>query len=320
MGLPSAALLRAEETPHALELQWEAPEDCPDSVAFLTAISRLVGSAERVSNKVRADIRIERDSSGNYRLKLTTELNAISGERVLQGHSCHAVADAAVITLALILNPDIDIPADGGIELPAKRGPQTSSVDTKPLAAPNRLEPHRPEVMANSPIRWFGSGALGLEFGILPKPEPEVSLGFGAAFGKYSGVLQASYGPPQTILLTEPSGAGGRLWDFTLSMTACWSASLSAPRVGACVEGAWTHVQGYGLGVPQQHGGATNWTAPGLGIFIDLPLNRRAMFHLAGNGFVPIVRPDTHLDFVGIVQRPAQLTANLQAGVVVFFD
>jgi hypothetical protein len=70
------------------------------------------------------------------------------------------------------------------------------------------------------------------------------------------------------------------------------------------------------LGVGQHRTGSTNWWAPAAELFADFPLNRRAAFRLAASATAPLARPNTYLDDMGIVQRPAQLTALLQAGVI----
>jgi hypothetical protein len=301
-----------------IELGWDAPDDCPRAAAFEAAVSRLVGSAS--SSKVRAKVRITKDDTGGYTLRLSTELNELAGERTLQGRVCQLLVDAAAVTVALILNPNIEIASEG--ETP-----------TGPNAALPPAEPARPAVVvpvplpaapsAATPVRWLGTGALGLAFGVFPRPIPDVSLGLGLASPKYVARFSASYSPPKDVYLAEPSNVGGRLWLLSLKMAGCWTAAVSAPRIGACFEGNWTRMQGDGLNVPVKRRAVTNWFAPGLGVFADLQLTPYAMFELAASVAVPIYRPDMHLDLPGatqIIQRPEVLTGNLQAGVIVLFN
>ncbi len=313
-----AAHPRAAAASLPLELRWDAPDDCPRAAAFEAAVSRLVGSAS--SATVRAKVRITRDDTGNYTLALTTELNEISGERVLQGRVCQVLVDAAAVTVALILNPNIEIASEVDTPTEPKAATPAQPADVKVVAPASQ-----PAAQSKStPIRWLGTGALGLTFGVFPRPIPDVSLGLGLASPKYSARFSASYSPPKDVYLAEPSNVGGRLWLLSLKLAGCWTAAASAPRIGACFEGNWTRMQGDGLNVPVKRRAVTTyWFAPGLGVFADQQLAPHAMFELAASVAVPIYRPDMHLDFPGttqIVQRPEVLTGNLQAGVIVSFN
>jgi len=48
-------------------------------------------------------------------------------------------------------------------------------------------------------------------------------------------------------------------------------------------------------------------------------LSERFWLRLAATGMVPLVRPDTHLDDIGMVQKPAKVLGILGAGGVVRF-
>jgi hypothetical protein len=82
----------------------------------------------------------------------------------------------------------------------------------------------------------------------------------------------------------------------------------------------FVRVQGRGVGVANVRDGSTAWLAPGVGIFSELPMSRRASFRISANAQVPLARPTAYLDDLGTVQRPAPLTGDIQFGVILRFQ
>ena len=112
-GLESAvvwtrvALGQAGETP--LDLSWDAPAECRDAAAVRADVARLAGAGSRRAQRLKARVRLTKISASTWTLAMVTELEGISGERTLTASSCGAVTDAAVLTMALILNPEVEI-------------------------------------------------------------------------------------------------------------------------------------------------------------------------------------------------------------------
>jgi hypothetical protein len=236
---------------------------------------------------------------------------------VIRGRSCTSVADAAAVTLALILNPDIETATDAGTGSNAQPTQVPRTVSMPPRAHTTQAEKFRPVPRRDQPIRWLGATAVGLHFGVMPKPGPDVSLGLGVNYGRWSLLASGHYALPETALIAGQDRAGGRLWHGTVMGLSCWAFAAAAPRLGGCVGGTYTRVRGQGKGVTPVRAGTTGWVSPTAGIFGDFPLSQRAAFRLSGLLLVPLKRPDAHLDNLGIIQRPSTLTANLQVGVIV---
>jgi hypothetical protein len=324
VGAASVLLLlafrsQAEVRSAPIDLTWEAPAECPQEASFLAAVTRLVGGTGRLTQGVVARVKVDRDADANFTLKLATELNGIAGERTLRGRSCPAVADAAVVTLALILNPDIELPADAGVEprLFSAKPPQVETLRTTPQFTYSTL----PSSPPRQPHRLSGlvASSVGIHFGVLPQPVPELSVGVGTAYGRFAAWAWGGYAPPTEVLVPGQPAQGGRLWAVAATALGCWAYADEAPRLGTCLGAEWTHVQGYGFGVPQSRNGAIDWVSPTIGLFSDFRLGPQGLFRLAVFGLAPLARPDTHLDNFGTVQRPAEIAAKLHAGVVVSF-
>ncbi len=101
------AQLRETAKSAALELDWRAPAGCPEARAVRAEVLRLARLDSSPPSQLRATAEIRTDGQ-NWQLTLTTELAGISGERTLTASSCRALSDAATLTLALILNPDVE--------------------------------------------------------------------------------------------------------------------------------------------------------------------------------------------------------------------
>jgi len=315
LQIPARAL--AAPPALALDLQYVAPESCPLVSDFSAAIARLLGRTERISKSLKARVTVHSDAHDNFRLTLLTEIDGISGERVIQGRSCTSVADAAAVTLALILNPDIETATDAGTVSKAQPTQAPRALAVHPQAHNTNAQKLRPVPSRDPSVRWLGASAVGLHFGVMPKPGPEISLGLGVNYGRLSLLASGLYALPETAFVAGQDRAGGRLWHGTVVGLSCWVFVADAPRLGGCVGGAYTRVQGQGKDVTPVRDGTTGWVSPTAGIFGDFPLSQRAAFRLSGLLLVPLKRPDAHLDNLGIIQRPSTLTANLQVGVIV---
>jgi len=301
----------------SLDLQYLAPETCPQASEFSAAVARLLGGTDRLSKNFKARVTVHSDATDNFRLTLLTEIDGISGERVIQGRSCTSVAEAAAITLALILNPDIETATNAETVSNAQPTQQPRTVAMPPRAHATKAEKFCPVSSRGQPARWLGMSAVGLHFGVMPKPGPEISLGLGVNYGRWSLLASGHYALPETALIAGQDRAGGRLWHGTVMGLSCRAFAAAPPRLGGCVGGAYTQVQGQGKGVTQVRQGTTGWISPTAGIVGDFPLSQRAAFRLSGLLLVPLKRPNAHLDNLGTIQRPSTLTANLQVGVIV---
>ena len=310
LGLVPAMRVRAESLTDKFQLSWQAPGDCPSREAVVASVSRLVSTGHNVPDVLEAQVRVKQQSASHYTLWLTTEHNGILGERVFHGRSCQAVVDAAVVTLALMLSPDSQGFPEATPETVARVAPSA------PAQAPNRVVSVSAKPKKKVAATWFATSSLGLHVGILPEPGPELSLGTGLAWGRGSVWLRGGYAPAENVRIAGQPNRGARLWASSATALGCWALVDGAARLGTCLGADVTRVQGYGLGVSHSRTGVTAWTSPALGIFADLALKSHVALRLTAIGNAPITRPDTHLDDIGSVQRPAPFGARLHAGMV----
>jgi hypothetical protein len=301
----------AEAPLGSLALTWQAPHDCPDETSVRRSLDRLLSAGESTSRHLMAEARVEPSSDSAWTLTLRTELDGVVGERILHGRSCDTVTDAAVLTMALMLNPDMPLDHDA----PTQSLPN-AGVSPK---LPNRAV-ERPAIAPIHPAKAFGlqlGTELGFAVGVLPRAGPVIGLGLGATLGDASLWLNANYDPPQTQSLADYPDIGGRLWSACLGMLGCWTLRGRVVGIGTCVGGEVTRLDGVGVHVSHPQHGVVYWSSAAAAAHFDVRLHSRFSLRLLGTGLVPLDRPSVYLDDLGWVHRPWRVAGRVQAGVVV---
>lgn len=122
-----------------IALTWTAPTraDCPDTAYVLGEIERYVGADNpRPGKPVQAKATVRGIALDRWQLRLQTDDAGVEGERVFEDQSCRAVADAAVVVLAWMIDPDAmaNRPLPAAKETPA---PKASAKPSASIAVPN---------------------------------------------------------------------------------------------------------------------------------------------------------------------------------------
>ncbi len=279
----SAAEPRGSESSDVLELDWQAPAGCPGMSSVRAEVLRLA----RVETKPRSPLRARaaiRRYEGTWQLALSTELDGLSGERALTASSCRALADAAALTLALILNPDAEEPAPEPL------------TETLPLEL-------RVALGARAGLEHGQRGELGASF----------AAGAGLALGAMSLWGYAGFTPPDEMRLDGASGPGGRVWSASVTMLGCWELTRRTP-LGPCAGAELTRLQGTGISVKNPETAVAYWASGVLGLRAGVRLGDTFTLRLEGFALVPAQRPSLFLEGLGAIVRPDPVGAKLQAG------
>src|SRR5262245_18856359 len=87
-----------------LDLDWSAPEACPDAKAAQHMLAEYLGArALQASVKpAKYSVEISRADAARFRARVR---EAMSGERVFEGTDCAVVAQAAVLIVAMTFDP-----------------------------------------------------------------------------------------------------------------------------------------------------------------------------------------------------------------------
>jgi hypothetical protein len=291
--LLSSARARADE-PHigALELSWDAGDECPEREAVLQTIAALLpepGARADENAAVAADVRVDRLPDRRFRAQIVLR-GATSGDRRLEGSDCLRVAEAAALIIALTLDA---LGTTAGV---IERSPADGDAERLGLA--------------------IGARAAG-DVGSLPQPSLGVGVVLGAQLGRAHAALEAMAWLPRVT--DAGAGGSGEIGLFSAALRGCYDLVASSRQrlgFGPCAgleggvstgrgiavleparrEGLWGAALG-GLSVRQLGSG------PGLGSWLSLELA------------VPLYRPTYAIDGQGAIFRAAALAARAAVGM-----
>jgi hypothetical protein len=294
-----AALLMAwPSVARAVALSWDAPEGCPSAADVQDEVTRIVGEHERRQVTIRAQAR---QNERGWTLELHTRAGDEEGERTVQGATCEEVAKAAVVIIALSIDPDVM----GAVQPPPP--------PTLPLPSPE--PPPRPPTPPPETAAWHAvvlSGA-GVSFATPPGATPFVWAAGGLRMGRiagHAGVMMAAETSESAPLL--PS-AGGSFWLISAFGRGCLAPLLGRLEVWGCGGLEIDRLAARGYGVTRPGSGSDIWFAPAIGVepgwavasslrvalpmWAAFPLDRRN-FTLAGVG--PLFRTSVVLPRVSL--------------------
>ena len=101
----------------AVELRWQAPASCPDRASAVATIDALLqGHAPPDGQTFIAEVTIA--ATGD---RFTARVALGEGERTLEAASCREAADAALLIVAMAVDPRIGAPPDEPVPLMSSR-------------------------------------------------------------------------------------------------------------------------------------------------------------------------------------------------------
>jgi hypothetical protein len=318
--------LWAGEARVPLQLAWSAPESCPDQVAVVRQIEHHLGyglDSPPGPDGVVALVAVSAQPEGGFRLHLHTTFRGEVRERAVDGDSCGAVADAAALMLAFLIDPEAAAPeAKPEPEPePERAEPPPVVIAPKPagVTAPEPDAPKpEPSVAASGPS-WFLAAAFGIDTGALPEPTTSVGGALGIELGRLA--LEASFSrySPQEQRLAGDATRGGNFELWALGARSCYSLRWAATEVGPCLglEGGTVFGSGFGVDTPGQGKGL--WLAAAA----ELSGRYRASSWLGVRTLAgvaaPFTRPVYVLDNVGTVYQADFITFRGTLGLEAYF-
>jgi hypothetical protein len=292
----------------AVSLVWEAPRGCPTAETIAASVDKLVRHAPGAPLDVAVRV-IEK--GGRY----SADVQTPTGQRSLEGETCRAVAETIVVILALAIDPDAEQTPAGSALLeeptatpapPPAPAPRTSPVTRRPPAPPSPAPP--PRAAPAKPIapmaRWGGSGAMLMEYGMLPRPSVGPELSARLSRGIWSGEMRADALLPQSGTLPDDPARGGDLWWAGAYLGAC----VRTAPLRHCVGLEAGSLVGTGTGVKLPDTGYALWMAPRLDTGLDVELVGNWTLETRLEIAVPAHRPRFVLDQYGPVYRARALS------------
>jgi hypothetical protein len=301
--LACPALARGAEPTRGLELEWRGPPGCPNEAWARKAIAAYLNQRKLDAFKPMA-VRVEITAVPGGRFRATLSIGGgASGDRVFEGATCARVGDAAVLIVALMLDPvevvtQMDVP-------PA---------DTRPPSAP--AEGAHRAAEQRSPMRIeIAFQALG-DAGSLP--EPSVGAGLSAGVRTARGSLHTDLVAwvPRRAFGGPTAASGGEIGLYTTSLRGCWGGmNALGLALAPCARAEGGLSSGSGFGIAEPATSRRFWAAAFLGVTIRQPSSERLGAWLTVEGGVPFVRTSYVIEEFGTVFRAGWVLGRVSFGL-----
>lgn len=295
-------------------------------------------STARFPSPLLAEATIESHSEHDYRLHLRTSQAGVIGERSFSGRSCRAVSDAAIVTMALSLDPNLTLPPDRSAQRESTqtdeqaRAPQPTK-ENEPEVSPRAIpvdpelrrtsartvsQPHRVQFEIAeqvTPAHGFVQGLVGWNWGVLPESTGQVGLAFGVQRASLSLQLQASLSPTVTIYSRREPTVGGAFFWMAGGLQTCWTAKVQQFRISPCAGIALSRVEAEAVHVEPHPSRYLSFASPNLGFQAKFQVAKGILLLVAGNALFPLKRPAALVFEDEVLYRPDAWTAQTSAGV-----
>lgn len=293
-----------------VELQLDAPTECPSKDSIEQTLARLVQRPPGMPLKVSARVALD-----GQRWVLVATLEG--GQRVVGGDSCVAAAEALVVIMALAIDPaspvnaaalqDFERASAGNAQPPQPPAPMAPAAPVQPSApitgSPSsggdwRAVEAQAQARASAPLwhpkkpdRWGTSWLLLGEWGALPK----ASLGT-ALFLRYGspvrwGELSASALWPRFKAENNSTTRGARFGLVASQLSGCAAPGYGWPVAG-CIGVEFGDLFGRGDGVDIPATGHAIWAALATGLVYRGELGSDFGLELRLGAAIPAFHPE----------------------------
>ena len=334
-SLPLGLLLVAIGPAPAYELQWDAPDTCPDQADVDRRIAEALAQTEPEDRPpVTARARVELGDDGQHHLTLHLGRTEPLAERTLDATACEELRDATVLLVALAVDPTIEPPAP---EPPAQPEPPTEP-EPEPLpepapqpqpdpepepASPAEPTPPLPPVPESTPPpRLHGALAVGAgpSLGVTPKLDAAIALAFALEGRAWRVELGGTYFTPRRDAATNNPDIGGRYQAWHAVPRGCWLPPVRAVAIPLCGGVGVGAMHARGTGALQARSPASVWlsAAASVGV-IWRPSALRERFGLGVRLEVlpALTRPAFGTPQSGEIYRIAPVAGRVDAGLEV---
>lgn len=290
---------RADDAPLELDLDWQAPRECPSGADIHAELARIAKvRAGRVPPRVTARGTIERDGA-RYRLRLRTVQTGQAGERELVSGDCRVLAREVTLLLALAYGEGVEIVTA------TSDATQTATATPTPTPMPTPTPTSTPIAISTpTPPSSFHASYLagaGILAGALPRPAP--FLVAGADLG-----TERWWIAPRVLALPRTHDTlGGHLvahYDgLGLSLTGCGGAGIGSWLVAACFGAGATALRASSVGATESGEAVAPWYTATGGVSLGWPAGATLALRLEGQLHVSLNEPRFVVEGFGEAHR-----------------
>ncbi|MEZ4220201.1 MAG: hypothetical protein R3B13_04670 [Polyangiaceae bacterium] len=255
LAAPSQPALAApSQGDHSYRVDYRAAESCPDREAFTKEVARRSRRAQVVATggALRATVSIE---ASPWRGTLSYEGRDGSGQRSVEGEECDEVVSALALMLALLVDPDAELPSPTKSE--AAPEPMPPTVGPPPRIrrpAPPRRSVHPFLAVRGGTMRGVGDGYA-----------PQLAAGLGAFFASWPGMWPGVRVDALLARGDADNAAGSAHFDWmALRAAACARHPLDrAFAVQECLTFEGGRLTGEGSNIDAPRTATAPWLGPG---------------------------------------------------------
>ena len=311
--MTGALLLALAFAGDPFSLDWAAPPGCPTGEAVYARIAAAIGAVEGPTLQARAEI--EQHGDGTFGLTLAlSRRGEPEGTRTLQGPTCEAVSDAAILIVAIAIDPDaaealapdpepepspepepepVPEPSPEPPPEPIPEPPPEPIPEPQPVPEPDAAPaPPRP---AGPPLRVDGVLGGGLAVGTLPSLGGGVSLHFALHRPRWRVELGATYETPRETAAVDDPAIRGRFQLWSLDARGCPVFGRDALTFPLCVGMRAGLMHGAAVNLPVRTPAASLWVAASLAPTLlwrpPSVAGGRLLLGLRAEGSVSLTRP-----------------------------
>jgi hypothetical protein len=292
------------EEPGGLALEWNAAEDCPDQSAAEAAIREILGSRTASDPKPDAvKVDITRLFNGRWEVRIVTYGESGTGHRSFEGSSCERVAEAAILIVAMALDP-----------LGVAHEVKTARTEAK--------HPTVEAVSTAEHLRPMLGLRVAADVGSLPGP----TLGLSGLFGLQDGPLriegEGTLWFPRLALTGPTLGSGGEIGLYTGGVRGCLEgvlASGSNLRLGVCVGGEVGVSTGRAVGIVPEAAKSGPWAAGLGGLSLRQVTSSGLTYGLSVDVGAPLRRPSFVIDNYGPIFQASTIVGRASVDLAWIF-
>ncbi len=282
------------------ELRWSAPNGCADASMVAREVERLVG---RPLDELKATLLVVQGTvtseNGRFVARLRLDDGSEVHSRSIEGSTCSEVTQAAVLSVAMALNPAVsDAPSEVVASQCECPDAQPRAVISAPCPTLSRFAPSVPRTppLPYAPHRaapppplalhmGFGAGITG---GVLPDVTPALLAMAGLEYAPWRLEVLGAYASGSTDAAPEVgTGAMVRLW--SMGGRFCWL--LQGLGIGPCGGGEVGRFRGQGYGVSAPATDTLTWVAATGGVLARRRLAQAAEIGIRADALAPLHRP-----------------------------
>lgn len=306
-----------------MQLEWVAPQECPDESAVTAEVKSLARERALAHDDLRVHARVVKVAAQKWRLEL--RVGEADEPRVVESDDCRKLASAT----ALIVSLDLQALARRQDEertaaSKAQTEPGESVVAEPPAAPPRRAAvvaerasttslPRASSASSPTSRVTFGSRVVG-DVGSLPTADVGVAIAGSFVHGPWRAELSATVWGRSRATMEVPHAVGTTVYRRNVAVRGCWMTVEVPIELDVCAGIELGSLRGVGFGVRRPSTSTATWFAGLMGLTARYPLGPRMSLGVSAEVGAPFNTPEAVIEGIGRVYEPSALFGRLALG------